>query len=169
MNILPKGRSFTANSGTRAAVLFNGRSSTAILGTKAAVILGMDRCDSFPLLYAPLSLFSIWTNLKRSKKIPGAPAWRWGEWFWLTWPSELHTEIHQSFLVLVGTIRQQRVKVHVRAKLESITTEHRRLARWRRWSVGWPPFHVENLGHIVNLRNYVKGVGLTSRSVFNFT
>ena len=43
MSILPKGRSFTANSGTKAAVLLKGRSSTAISGTQAAVLLGIYR------------------------------------------------------------------------------------------------------------------------------
>ena len=65
MSILPKGRSFTANSGTKAAVLLKGRSSTANSGTRASVLLGMDRCGSFPLLSTPHSLFSIWTYLKR--------------------------------------------------------------------------------------------------------
>ena len=41
-SVLPKGRSFTANS-----------------GTKVAVLLGMNRYSSFPLLSAPHSLFSI--------------------------------------------------------------------------------------------------------------
>ena len=50
----------------------------------------MDRCSSFPLLPAPHFLFSIWTDLKRSEKIPGAPTWRWGEGIWLTGPSRLH-------------------------------------------------------------------------------
>ena len=90
MSILSKDRSFTANSGTKAAVLLKGRSSTANSGTQAAVLLGIDRCGSFPLLSAPHSLFSIWTDLKRSEKIPGPPTWRWGEWIWLTGPSGLH-------------------------------------------------------------------------------
>ena len=51
---------------------------------------GSNMCGSFPLLSAPHSLFSILTDLKRSKKIPGAPKWRWGEWIWLTGPSGLH-------------------------------------------------------------------------------
>ena len=50
MSILTKGRSFTANSGTKAEVLLKGRSSTANSGTRAIVLLGMDRCGSFPLL-----------------------------------------------------------------------------------------------------------------------
>ena len=49
----------------------------------------MNRCGSFPLLSASYSLFSIWTDLKRSEEIPGAPTWRWGEWIWLTGPSGL--------------------------------------------------------------------------------
>ena len=106
-SVLPKGRSFTANLGTKAAVLFKGRSSTINSGTKAAVLLkgrsstahsgrkvavllGMNRCSSFRLLSASHCLFSIWTDLKRSEKIPGAPVWRWGEWIWLTGPSGLH-------------------------------------------------------------------------------
>ena len=53
----------------------------------------LNRCGSFPLLSAHHSLFSIWTDLKSSEKIPGARTWGWGEWIWLTGPSGLHTEI----------------------------------------------------------------------------
>ena len=56
----------------------------------------MNRCGSFPLLSAPHSLFSIWTNLERSEKIPGAPTRRWGEWIWLTGPSGLHRNSPQG-------------------------------------------------------------------------
>ena len=56
----------------------------------------MNRCGSFPLFSAPHSLFSIWTNLKRSEKIPGAPTSRWGEWIWLTGPSGLHQNSPQG-------------------------------------------------------------------------
>ena len=55
-SILPKGRSFSVNSETKAVVLITGRSSTANSGIQAAVLLGMDRCGIFPLLSAPLSL-----------------------------------------------------------------------------------------------------------------
>ena len=51
---------------------------------------GLNRCGSLPLLSAPHSLFSIWTDLKRSEKIQRAPTWRWGEWIWLTGPSGFH-------------------------------------------------------------------------------
>ena len=51
---------------------------------------GLNRCSSFPLLSAPILLSSIWTDLKRSEKIPGAPTWWWGEWTWFTGPSRLH-------------------------------------------------------------------------------
>ena len=94
--VLPKGRSFTANSGTKAAVLLKGRSSTANSRTQAAVSLGMDRFGSFPLLSVPHSLFSIWADLKRSEKIPGAAAWRWGEWFRLSGPSGLNRNSPQG-------------------------------------------------------------------------
>ena len=62
-SVLPKGRSFTANSGTEAAVLPKGRSSTANLGTKIAVLLEMNRCGSFLLFSAPHSLpLKIWKD-----------------------------------------------------------------------------------------------------------
>ena len=91
-SVLPNGRSFTANSDTKAAVLPKGRSSTVKSGTKVAVLLG---CCSFPLLSAHHSLFSIWTDFKRSEKFPGAPVWRWGEWICLLGPPDF-TEIHHS-------------------------------------------------------------------------
>ena len=40
MNVLHEGRSFTVNSGMKAAVLPKGRSSTANSGTRFAVVLG---------------------------------------------------------------------------------------------------------------------------------
>ena len=56
----------------------------------------MNRCGSFPLLSAPCSLFSIWTDLKKPENIPGAPARRWGERIWLTGPSGLHPNSPQE-------------------------------------------------------------------------
>ena len=49
-SILPKGKSFTANSGTKAAFLLKGRSFAANSGIQAAVLLWMDRCGSFQFL-----------------------------------------------------------------------------------------------------------------------
>ena len=66
-SVLLKGRSFTANPSTKAAVLPKGKSSTANVGTKVAVLVGMNRYDSFPLLSTHYSLFSILTDLKRSQ------------------------------------------------------------------------------------------------------
>ena len=96
-SLLSKDRSFTENSGTKAADLPKGRSSTA-LRNQGWGLLGMIRCGSFPLLSAPYSLFSIGTDLKISLKIPGAPAWRWGEWIWLTGPSGLHRNSPQGLI-----------------------------------------------------------------------
>ena len=73
-----------------------GRSSTANTGTNTAVLPGMNRCGSFPLLSACHSLFSIWTDLKRSENIPGIPTWRWGQWIWLTRPSGFHRNSPQG-------------------------------------------------------------------------
>ena len=78
----------------------------------------MDRCGSFPLLSAPHSLFSIWTDLKRSEKIPGAPAWRWGEWIWLTVPSRLHWNSPQglniSYIRVFDQIRYPEIPITLR-------------------------------------------------------
>ena len=91
-----KGRSSTANSGAKVAVLPSDRSSTANLGTKVAVLLGINRCGSFTLLSAPHSLFRFWRGLKRFEKIPGALSWRWREWIWLTRPSGLYRNSPQG-------------------------------------------------------------------------
>ena len=70
-SVLHKGRFFTANSGTKAAVLPKGRSSSTNSGTKVAVLLEMNRCCSSLLLSAPHSLFSIWTYLRDLKRSQG--------------------------------------------------------------------------------------------------
>ena len=161
MSILPRGRSFTANSGTKAAVLLKGRSYTANSETQAAVLLGMDRCGSFPLLSVPHSRFSIWADLKRSEK---APTWRSGEWIWLTEPSGLHRnssqglnissikvfdqirdpEIPITLISLIITItrketeRQREIErenvLEKRNRALSWRRERNRIMRWRKWS-----------------------------------
>ena len=94
------------------------RSSTANSGTKVAVILGINRYGSFPLLSAPHFLFSIWADLKRSEKIPGTPAWRWGEWIWLTGPSGLHRNSPQglniSSIRVSNQIRDPEIQITLR-------------------------------------------------------
>ena len=52
------------------------------------------RCFPYPTL--SLSLFIIWTILKRSEKIAGALMRRRGEWIWLTGPSGLHRNSPQG-------------------------------------------------------------------------
>ena len=73
-SVLPKGRSFTANSGRKAEVLPKGRSFIANSGTTVVILLGMNRCGSFPLRSDPHSLFSIWTDLKRPGKDSRGPS-----------------------------------------------------------------------------------------------
>ena len=112
-SVLPKGRSFTANAGTKAAVRPNGRSFTANSGTKAAVLLGMYRWCRFPLLSAPHSLFSIWTDFKRSEKIQGTRTWKWGEWIWLTGPYGLHWNSAQRLnIVPSGFLTRSEIRIH---------------------------------------------------------
>ena len=61
------------------------------------------------------SLFSIWTDLKRSGKIPGAPTRRWGEWIWLTGPSGLHRNLPKvlniSSIMVFDQIRDQEIPI----------------------------------------------------------
>ena len=115
-----QGRSFTANLDTKAALLPKGRSSTANSGTKVSVLLGMNRCSSFPLLSAPHSLFSIWTDLRSSEKIQGTPAWRWAEWIWLTGPSVLNRNSSQglniSSIKVFDQIRQPEIPITLRPR-----------------------------------------------------
>ena len=123
--VLPKGRSFTTNSGTKAAVLPKGRSSTANSGTKVVDLPGMNRRGSFSLLSALHYLFSIWTDLKRSEKTPGAPTWRWGEWIWLTGPSGLHRNSPQglniSFIRVSDQIRDPEIPITLRKIRRNLT------------------------------------------------
>ena len=69
----------------------------------------LNRCGSFPLLSVPHSLFSILTDPKGSRKIPEAPTWRWGEWIWLTGPSELHRDSPQG--LNISSIRVFLIKI----------------------------------------------------------
>ena len=75
------------------------------LRNQGCSFLGINRCGSFPLLSAPHSLFSIWTDIKTPEKIPGAPVWKWGEWLWLTGPSELHRNSPQGLGLNISSIR----------------------------------------------------------------
>ena len=73
----------------------------------------MNRCGSFPLLSAPHSLFSIWTDVKRSENIPGAPTWRGGEWIWLSELSGPHRNSTQglnSLSVLSGFLTRLEIR-----------------------------------------------------------
>ena len=94
--VLPKGRSFTANS-----------------GTKIAVLLGINRCGSFPFLSAPHSRFSIWTDFKDLKRSQGHQR------DWLTGPSGLHRSSPQrlnisSIRVFFDQIREQEIRITLR-------------------------------------------------------
>ena len=97
----------------------------------------MNRCGSFPLLSAPHSLFSIWTNLKRSEKIPGAPTRRWGEWIWLTGPSGLHRnspqELNISSIRVFVQIRDPEIPITLRSKKKIIVSNY--------FSLNWSYLH----------------------------
>ena len=92
-SLLSSGRSFAANSRTKAAVLPKGRSSTANSGTKTAVSLGMNRCGSFPLLSAPLSSLASERSLKDLKRSQGSHHGGEESGFDLLGPLDL-TDIH---------------------------------------------------------------------------
>ena len=65
LQVLPKGRSLTANAGTKVAILSKGTSSTAVRH-QCCSLLGINMYGSFPLLSAPHSVFSIQQTLKHS-------------------------------------------------------------------------------------------------------
>ena len=79
----------------------------------------MDRCGSVPLLSTPHALLSIWTDLKRSEKIPGTPAWKWEEWIWPTGPSGLHRNSPQGLNIctirVFDQIRDPKIPFTLRA------------------------------------------------------
>ena len=95
-SFLPK-RSFTANS-HQGCSFAKGRSSTANSGTKVAVLPELNRCGSLPLLPAHnLSLASERT-LKDLKRF-WASTRRRGEWIWLAGPSGLHRNSPQGLSI----------------------------------------------------------------------
>ena len=106
-----------------------GRSSTGNSGTKTAMFQGMNRCGSFPLLYAPHSLFSIWTDLKTSENIPGAPTRKWGERIWLTGPSGLHQNSPQGLNIssIRGFDQIRDPEIPVTLRLQSLQSSSMKL------------------------------------------
>ena len=84
-SVLPRA-GLSLQTGTKAAVPPKGKSSTANSRTKFAVLPEM--------LSAPHSLFSIWTDLKRSQGHQ-----RGWEWIWLTGPSRLNRNSPQGLKI----------------------------------------------------------------------
>ena len=84
---------------TKAAVLPKGRSSTANSGTSLQFYWGWIGAVASRRFSHP-TLFSIWTDLKKSEKIPGASTWRWGEWIWLTGSSGHHRNSPQGLNII---------------------------------------------------------------------
>ena len=119
MSVLPKGRSFTASAETKVAVL-----PKAGLPPQTREPMLHNRCGSFLLLSALHSLFSIWTDLTRSEKIPGAPTRRWGVWIWLTGPSGLQQNSPQGlnirFIRVFDQIRDPEIQINLRPHIQYI-------------------------------------------------
>ena len=97
----------------------------------------MNKCGNFPLLSAPHSLFSIWTDLKRSEKIPGASARRWGEWIWLTELSGLHRNSPQglniSSIRVFDQIREQEIPIILRPHFYILKSPFGAKGDWDFW------------------------------------
>ena len=95
------------------------------LRNQATFYQWLNMCSSFPLLSTSHFLFSIWTDVKRSEKIPGAPIWRWGEWIWLTGPSGLHQNSPQglniSSIRVFNQIRDPEIPI-ILCTLEKVNT-----------------------------------------------
>ena len=117
-NVLPKGRSFTASAGAQGAVLRNAGLPPQAQEPRLQFYQELNRCGSFPLLSASHSLFSIWTDLRRSEKTPGAPMWRWREWIWLTGPYGLHRNSSQGLNIsstrVFDQIRDPEIRITLR-------------------------------------------------------
>ena len=112
------GRSFTASAGMKVAVLPKVGLPLQTQETRLQFYQGLNRSDSFPLLSAPHSLFSIC----RSEKIPGSPTWRCGEWIWLTGPWGLHRNSTQrlnvSSIRILEHIRDPEIPIILRPHIE---------------------------------------------------
>ena len=112
------------------------------LGNQGCSFTRLCRCGNFPLLSAPHSLLSIWTDFKRSEKIPGTLKWRWGEWICLTEPSGLHRNSPQvlniSSIRVFGQIRDPEIPF-----APCSTT-----LNWKRWVS--LPFLQGNTSHYCN-------------------
>ena len=63
------------------------REATATQEPRLQFNQGLNRYGSFPFHSAPHSLFIIWTDNRRSEKIPGVPTCRWEECISVTGPS----------------------------------------------------------------------------------
>ena len=76
--------------------------------------IGTVACRCFPHPY----LFSIWTDLKISEKITGAPVLWWVEWIGLTGPSGLHRNSPQglniSSIRIFDQIRDPEIPITLR-------------------------------------------------------
>ena len=117
-NCLLKDRYFTASAGLKAVALPKADLPPQTQEPRLQFYLELNRCGSFPLLYAPHSLFSIWIDFKRSEKISGSQTWKWGEWIWLTGPSGLHQNSLQglniSSIMVFDQIRDPEIPITLR-------------------------------------------------------
>ena len=82
------------------------------------------------LMYARAknSLISFWTGIKSSVKIPGTPAWRWGEWIWLTGSFGLHQN------------SPQRLNISSIKVIDHIRDTEIPIIPWYIWGEGWLGF-----------------------------
>ena len=115
ISVLPKGRSFTASAGTKVAVLPKAGLPLQTQEPRLQFYQGLNKCGSFLLLSKPHSLFSIWTDLKRSENIPRAPTRRWQKWICLAGPSRLRRnspqELNISSIRVFDQIRDLQIPI----------------------------------------------------------
>ena len=102
--VLPKGRSFTASSGTQACSSAEGMSSTANSGTKCAVLLGLNRCGRFSVLSAPTLYLASEQTLKQLKRSQGhqrgvrrVDLANWALWTSSKFTTGIKYQFHQGF------------------------------------------------------------------------
>ena len=125
ISVLSKGRSFTAKTqAPRLQLCPKAGLPPQTQEPRLQFYQGLNRCGSVPLLSAPHSLFSIWTDLKRYERIPGTPTWKGGEWIWLTGPSGLNRNSPQGLNI-------SSIRVLTRSEIRKLQSHFAPLTKYR--------------------------------------
>ena len=145
---MPNGRSFTTSAEPKVAVLSKGRSSTANSGTKVAVLLGINRRGRFPCFpYPTLSLASELAK-KKTWKYPSSPNVEvrrvdLANWALRTSPKftiGVKYQFHQGFFFIRSKIRKSQSPFSPQiTKMLTIFWKLPHIIKW--WKIIFQKFH----------------------------